>query len=284
MPGGSSSSSRRAGAGAGASAPTWRAFLGRLPARVVAHWELKAALACAIGVPFTAAYLLIGHFPLVPVRHLPLTWLDRAIGFHPYAWVWIYQSVYVPINVIPWLAERRDDLRRYVRGFVMISLVSFAVFLAWPIHAPKPVVENPRGMYWLLLQYDAPYNSLPSLHAGLLAYTLAFGRRVAGNEAPRTLKLICLAWAALILYGTLATKEHYAIDIVAGVALGLVGDWWAWRDARRGGLAQQAQQQGAHVPRRAEVVVGAGDGVELARQVDHVAQQDPAAIVRAQRR
>ena len=273
MPGGSSSSP-----------PTWRAFLGRLPARVAAHWRLKALLAAAIGVLFTTAYLLIGHFPVAPVRHLPLTWLDRATGFHPYSWVWIYQSVYVPINVIPWLAGRREELRRYVRGFLLVALVSFAVFVAWPKREPKPPVENPRGMIWLLQLYDTPYNTLPSLHAALLVYTLAFGRRVLGDDAPPGLKLICVAWAALILYATLATKEHYALDIVAGVALGRVGDRWAWRGARRGGLSEDAQQQGADVPRRAEVVVGAGDGVELARQVDYVAQQDPAAVVRAQRR
>jgi membrane-associated phospholipid phosphatase len=276
MPGGSSSSRDDA------NETTSRALLRRLPARVRAQWRFKAALAVAIGALFTAAYLLIGHFPVAPVRHLPLTWLDRAIGFHPYAWVWIYQSVYVPINLIPWLADRRDDLRRYVAGFLLLTLVSFAVFVAWPIRAPKPPVENPRGMYWLLQQYDAPYNSLPSLHAALLVYTLAFGRRIVGDETPRRLKLICVAWAGLILYGTLATKEHYAVDIVAGVAFGLVADRWAWRAARRGGLLQDAQQERADVPGRLEVVVRGADGVELARQVGEVAQQDPAAVVRPQ--
>src|SRR5688572_21966416 len=114
MPGGSSSNRP------GDRPASWRAFVRRLPARVAAQWRFKAALAAAIGVLFTAAYLLIGHFPLAPVRQLPLTWVDRAIGFHPDAWVWIYQSVYLPINVIPWLAERRDELRRYVAGFLLL--------------------------------------------------------------------------------------------------------------------------------------------------------------------
>src|SRR6478672_1956173 len=98
MPGGSFSSR-----------PSWRAFARRLPARIAAQWRLKALLVVVLGVPFMLAYFVTGHFPLAPVRHMSLTWLDRAIGYHPYAWVWIYQSLYVPINVIPWLAERRED-------------------------------------------------------------------------------------------------------------------------------------------------------------------------------
>jgi membrane-associated phospholipid phosphatase len=261
-------------------------FARRLGTRVAAHWRFKAVLAGAIGTLFTAAYLLIGHFPVAPVRTLPLTAVDRAIGFHPYEWVWIYQSVYLPVNVIPWLADRREDLRRYVAGFVMVTLVSFAVFVVWPIRAPKPHVESPRGMYWLLQQYDAPYNSLPSLHAGLLVYTLAFGRRVVGHEVPGAVKMVCVAWGALILYGTLATKEHYAVDIVAGAALGLLADRWAWRGGTRGGrrVLQDTPEERADVPRRVEVVVGAAHGEQFARQVEQVAQQDAAAVVGAERR
>lgn len=277
MPGGSSSSrsdstTRRRGS-----------FLARLPARLAAHWRLKAALAVAIGILFTTAYLLIGHFPIAIGRYLTLTWIDRAIGFHPHAWVWIYQSVYVPMNVIPWLAERRGDVWRYVDGFALVTIVSFAVFIVWPIHAPKPQVEDPLGMYWLLQQYDAPYNSLPSLHAALLVYTLAFGRRILGDEAPRGLKSICVAWAGLILYATLATKEHYAVDIVAGIALGLAAHRWAWRGRRRGGLGQDAQHQRADIPRGIEVVVGPADGVQLSRQVDEVPEKDASTIVRTHR-
>ena len=36
-------------------------------------------------------------------------------------------------------------------------------------------------MYWLLMQYDVTLNSLPSLHAGMVVYTVAFGRRILGN-------------------------------------------------------------------------------------------------------
>jgi membrane-associated phospholipid phosphatase len=165
--------------------------------------------------------------------------------------------------------------RSGAKGFAAVSLISFAAFILVPIENPKPHVPDPRGMYWLLMQYDAPYTSLPSLHAGLLVYTLAFGRRILGDAMPRGLWSALLVWAGLILYATVATKEHYAIDIVAGVALALVVDWWTWRDLarrRRGGEAQDAEEQGTDVPRRIEVMVGFKDRVDVPGQVEDVAQ------------
>jgi hypothetical protein len=259
------------------SSNSWRAFIASIPCRVRAHWRLKAILTALIGTVFTGLYLLIGHHPILPVRRLPLTWLDRAIGFHPYAWVWIYQSVYIPVKVIPWMARRREELRRYVAGFTLITLVSFAIFIAWPIRMPKPPVENAHGMWWLLQQYDAPHNSLPSLHASLLVFTLAFGRRVV--RPPRGLGLMFDVWALLILYGTIATKEHYVADIVSGTLLGLIGHLWAWR----GGLDEQATQQGADFPGGIEIMVGVTHGINLPGQVQHIAQENAAAVVGTER-
>jgi hypothetical protein len=253
---------------------------GSFSSRLCACWRLKAALAVIVCFTFCVPYFLIGTFPLLPVHELPLTRLDRAIGFHPYAWVWVYQSEYLIVNGVPWLARRRDELIRYVRGFATLALVSFAVFLVFPVRAPKPPVENPTGMYWLLQLYDVPTNSLPSLHAGLVVFTLAFGNRIIGRDVGRGVKWLFLVWGGLILYATLATKEHYVVDIVTGVLLALAVDRWTW--AR--GLAEDAAQERADVPpARAEVMVGAADGIDLARQVEQVGQQDAAAVVRTKR-
>ena len=253
---------------------------GSFSSRLRACWRLKAALAATVCFTFCVPYFLIGNFPVLPVHELPLTRLDRAIGFHPHGWVWVYQSEYILVNAIPWLARRREELVRYVRGFAAISLVSFVVFLLFPIRGPKPPVENPTGMYWLLLLYDVPTNSLPSLHAGLVVFTLAFANRIIGRDVGRDVKALFALWGGLILYATLATKEHYAVDIVAGVALALAVNRWTWARS----LAQDAQEQRADVPAaRVEVVVGPADGVNLAREVEQVRQQDAAAVVRAER-
>jgi membrane-associated phospholipid phosphatase len=160
----------------------------------------------------------------------------------------------------------------------MLSLISFSFFLLLPVRAPKPAVSDAKGMYWLLQQYDVPLNSLPSLHAGMIVYTLAFGTRITGVEIGGGARALFLTWGALIMYATLATKEHYVLDIVSGVLLGLAVHVWIWRTAR--GFKQDAQQQRSNVPRGVEIVVGAADGIELSGEVEKVAQENPASIVR----
>ncbi len=209
--------------------PSWRSFARSAALRLRLHWRLKAGLQIAAGVLFCSAYFLIGFHPLMPEHRLPLTALDRAIGFHPYTWIWVYQSLYIPINLIPWLADRREDLRRYAIGLVLLSAVSFAIFILYPIRAPRPPMPDAHGMCWLLIQYDATLNSFPSLHVGLLVYTLAFGWRSFRGQLPRACAALCIIWGAAICYATLATKEHYAVDTLGGAVLGLAAHALAWR-------------------------------------------------------
>ena len=199
-------------------------FSDRLLGRFKACWKLKLQLTIVLLVLFDLPYFLIGHFPVFPIHTLPLSAIDRAIGFHPRIWVWVYQSFYLLLNLIPWLSTEREQLQRYLRGFIIVSIVSFACFVIYPIRGPQPEVHDEGGMYWLLRQYDVTINSLPSLHAGLLVYTVCYGRRIGLRN------LAWIVWAVLILYATLATKEHYLIDIITGGLLAIVADAWVWRD------------------------------------------------------
>jgi membrane-associated phospholipid phosphatase len=197
--------------------------------RFCSEWQFKLLLAIALSTIFCVPYFLLMYFPQRPIGTLPLTRLDRLTGFDP-RWVWVYQSVYLPINVLPWLATRRDELWRFAWGFVVICAIGFAIFLMMPIACPRPaVVENPSIMYRLLMTYDGPINAFPSLHAALLVYTLLFASRVVGRAISHIGWSFLIIWSLLILYATLATKEHYAVDVLAGVALAWVGNAVAWR-------------------------------------------------------
>ena len=205
--------------------------------RIATCWRLKLALSAALATFFCVPYFLIGNYPIVPVHTLPLSAIDRAIGFDPAFWVWIYQSEYLLINVTPWLSVDRAALLRYARGFLILCVVSFVCFAIYPIRAPKPQVDEATGMYWLLQQYDVPLNSLPSLHAALVVYTLRFAQKGLRPLYSRGTAPFIWAWAGLILYATLATKEHYLVDIIAGALLALLVDAWVWRDQPRSALA-----------------------------------------------
>jgi len=199
-----------------------------IAARIAAHWPFKAVLSVVLTLLFCVPYFTLQHLTLFPVRTFDLTAIDRAVSFDP-RWVWVYQSVYLLITIIPWTVTSRPHLERYARGFIALSLVAFACFLFFPVAGPRPDTIPPTGMFSWLAWYDKPTNAMPSLHVGLAAFTVLFGARAtAGLLAPSTrlpLIVIGVVWVAAIGYAALATKQHYAVDLPAGVAAAWLAHW-----------------------------------------------------------
>jgi membrane-associated phospholipid phosphatase len=85
-------------------------------------------------------------------------------------------------------------------------------------------------MYKLLVSYDRPTNEFPSLHVALLAFTILVAARASQGRMPTTRRLTLLAmaaaWAAAVAYAAVATKQHYAIDLAAGLVLAWAVDRW----------------------------------------------------------
>jgi membrane-associated phospholipid phosphatase len=189
--------------------------------RVSCEWALKLRLSAALTVFFCVPYFALQRFVVFPVRELPITWLDAAIPFAPH-WVWVYQSIYLLISLVPWLAVRADDLRWYARGFVIQASVAFVCFFLVPVRGPRPAVVPDEGMFGLLVSYDAPLNSFPSLHVALAVSTCVLAARIARDVRPRTRMLIIavpIAWTLLIAYAAVATRQHYVADLPAGALL-----------------------------------------------------------------
>jgi membrane-associated phospholipid phosphatase len=200
-----------------------------LAQRISALWRLKVVLTLGVNILFWGPYLILSRHAWRPVSMLPLTWLDRSIEFRPFPWAWVYESIFILTGTIPWLIASRDHLRRYVTGFALLAGVSFACFVLFPVASPRPQNLEGSGFLLFITHIDGPYNAFPSLHAGCLAYTLLLARRLFGREW-HPLVYVCLAlWGAFILYATIATRQHYALDLLAGGVLGWVADLVAWR-------------------------------------------------------
>ena len=202
--------------------------------RVLAEWRLKLLLTVLINVAIDVPYLLIQRYPLFPVRTLGLTVFDRWVAFRP-RWVWVYNSLYLLMPLTPVLATTRAELFRYTRGLLALSFIGFVFFIILPVAFPRPAGGPADGMYGLLVWYDRPLNSFPSLHAGYALYTLLFGLALFRGRMRPGVKLFIAfvaAWAAATLYSTLPTKQHYAVDLPAGALLGWACHAWAWREAR----------------------------------------------------
>ena len=169
----------------------------------------------ALVVPF---YIYIGIF-ITPGRtlHSPELPLDRLIALQP-VWSLVYGS-HILLFVLPFLLVRRQEhIRRTILALLMVWTVSFVGFLAYPTVAPRPTSVVGDGFFPWVLQLiysaDPPYNCFPSLHVAH-----AFVSSLTCYRVHRGAGVITSLWAALIAVSTLYTKQHYLIDVIAGIFL-----------------------------------------------------------------
>jgi membrane-associated phospholipid phosphatase len=200
---------------------------------LTAQRALKVRLTIVLTLYFCVPYVTLQHALTLPARRLPLGAIDLAVPFMP-AWVWVYQSVYVLMYAVPWCAVSTTDLRRYARGFVLQASIGFLFFLLIPIEAPRPNVVPDDPMFRVLLMYDGLVNSFPSMHVGLAVYTVLFAARASHGRIASRVRVALLSvlwiWVAAIAFSTLATKQHYFMDLPAGAALAWLCQRWTWRD------------------------------------------------------
>jgi membrane-associated phospholipid phosphatase len=208
--------------------------LGRLLVRLAQQWRLKLALYVLLGGAFIVPYWLLQRHPVFTPHWFAWSALDHWVGFHP-RWIWVYQSAYVFMLLPPVLSVSREELRTFARGFLVMTAVAVAFYVFLPIEAPRPADVPHSGLWAMLLSYDRTLNTFPSLHVAMVVQSLTFAAWMMARERLtawiRTAVLTFGAlWAVLIAYSTLATKQHYAIDLLPGVLLGwaaqrLAGFW-----------------------------------------------------------
>jgi len=227
----------------------------------LAEWRLKVRLSAVLVPFFCVPYFLLQRLPLAPVWRPAPGRLEEAIGFHP-EWVWAYQSAYVLLALVPWLAASgARDLHRYARGFVLLSSIGFICFLLVPIECPRPSDAPGAGMYGLLVTYDRPLNTFPSLHVGLSVYTVLFGARVLRGRMPPVRRRALLAllglWICAIAWAAVAIRQHFVADVPAGAALAWICHRWAWRPG-----AHAADRPGVRLATRSPARIPRGSGAE----------------------
>lgn len=191
-------------------------------ARLRSHWLLKTVGIAVCITAFMFVYFALLHHPQFAVTTMPLQPLDHWVRFEPWAVV-PYGSLWLYIGVVPsllWL--QRDEMGRYLVAVTLLSLIGCGIFYAWPTAVPAFPLDWSR---WPLVAWlkstDASGNACPSLHVAFSVLTAIWLhgllRRVG---APRWLHGLNLAWCMLIIWSTMATRQHVAMDAEVGAVLG----------------------------------------------------------------
>lgn len=192
----------------------------------------------AVGTPFFIAVFFGAYFyllkhPAYPITIMPTLWLDRVIGFEPRALL-LYLSLWVYVSLPPAFLATRRELYRYAAAMAATCLIGLLVFYFWPTSVPTPDIDWTRyPEVHFLKNIDAAGNAFPSLHVATAVFSgwwlHCLLRRFGG---PNWVVAMNAMWGAGIVYSTLATKQHVAVDVFAGLALGCIAAYFSLRQAR----------------------------------------------------
>jgi hypothetical protein len=174
--------------------------------------------------PFIALYQLTNRVPLFEPRELPYTALDRLVPFVP-ALLPLYVA-YIPFYW--WTIVRSESdaaLNRTFYATHVLLLVSLPFFVGFPVRMPREQFYGPDAHGWadaFWRWFDAPNNCLPSLHVAtaLLLVQLNW---------PRPYRLLHTTLGLGIAASTVFVKQHYVVDVAAGVLCYLAARWFLAR-------------------------------------------------------
>ena len=203
--------------------PSWYALGAE---RLMHLWFFKAAGTALFMVIFFYSYFEVLHSPTAVVTLMPLTWVDDWIAFWPPAF-YLYASLWVYTALVPALQPSLVKLVAYGGGIGALCLSGLVIFSFFPTAVPYEFstwFTDPSLS--LLRSLDLAGNACPSLHVATAVFTaLAMHPLLRELEAPPWVQQASWLWCALIIYSTMAIKQHVLWDVLAGLALGLFFGW-----------------------------------------------------------
>jgi membrane-associated phospholipid phosphatase len=191
-----------------------------LAGRLRSELKLKLVIMFVLNLLVYVPYYLLQRHPVFRPTVMRLSFCDRLIPFVDKA-VWIYLSIYLLMPIGPYLMTRRQEIRRYAVGVVLIGAIADLIFFFWPTLCPRPATGGATAAYRLLTVIDNPSHAFPSLHAAFAVYSaLCAGQVLRELSAHAIWRGAIWFWAFCILVATLLTRQHVIADLAAGAALG----------------------------------------------------------------
>lgn len=199
------------------------------PVETLSMTYRMTALALTL-VGWLCLYFIINRRKVEPGSRLDMgTRFDSRLPYLP-RFSLVYFSTYIFVLVPFFFLTDARLFNLMLTSFVTISVGSCLVHAAVPSKIDRVETVTAGGVSgWMLDTFQKvckPHGNFPSMHVGLSVPVVASGYLALGPRAGT----VTLAWGLLIALSTLFTKQHYILDVLAGLAGGLLvfgGVWWA---------------------------------------------------------
>lgn len=170
---------------------------------------------------FLGAYFYLLRNIAYPITLMPTIWLDKLVDFQPAA-LPVYLSLWLYVALPPAFFSTRRELYSYGLAVTLTCLSGLIIFYFWPTAAPLADidwVQYPNMVF--LKNMDASGNACPSLHVTTAIFSGIWLNHLLGRfNTPLWLKAFNWLWCIGIIYSTMATRQHVATDVIAGLILG----------------------------------------------------------------
>ena len=174
---------------------------------------------------FFVGYFYLLRHPAKPVFEMPLVALDHWVAFQPLS-LPAYVSLWVYVGLPAGLMQNLRQLVVYGFWIGLLCLLGLACFYLVPTAIPAAQVPSDIALqsgFALLQGVDAAGNACPSLHVATAVFSAIWLHRLLNTvAAPAWTRAVNALWAALIVWSTLATKQHVALDVLAGTLLAVL--------------------------------------------------------------
>jgi PAP2 superfamily len=190
------------------------------------HFWLKSLGTAGFMILFFRAYFYLLRHPSGPVTTMSLTPIDHWIGFQPWA-LPLYLSLWVYVSLPVAFMSTSRDIVRYGWRIGLLCVAGLAIFYVWPTRVP-PLMLDPSVYpgFSLLKGLDAAGNACPSLHVATAVFSAIWlDRMLPGLGFGIRMRILNAGWCIAIVYSTMATGQHVALDALGGIVLGVCGAW-----------------------------------------------------------
>ena len=147
------------------------------------------------------------------------TRLDRAVPIIPEA-IWPYALYYVLVMMPLFAVRRMRELSEVLSAYLLVTVSAWIVYVIWPVRMEYPHEVCAGFSCQILLRLwamDMGVNVMPSLHAAHSVLAAAIFWSYRSKVWP-----LIAAGAAAVSVAAILTRQHYILDIAAGVALAIV--------------------------------------------------------------